>query len=167
MGTHTQTQFYQNWPGLPILKQCLLDSWESGLSNGVWHVSWHFETTFSWNNRGVERDGRVCQWKVILYTGLAKWAVSKETKRGEIEFAEEASGSQFIFQFRGSLSKSEIQFSLVSFRSLCWLGEFLFYKYSHDVHRVRYGWVSRNEENRSQNSRKFPTQLLFDWKVQN
>ena len=53
MGTHTQTQFYQNWPGLPILKQCLLDSWESGLSNGVWHVSWHFETTFSWNNRGV------------------------------------------------------------------------------------------------------------------
>ena len=53
MGTSLETQFSQNWPGLPILKQCLLDSWESGLSNGVRHASWHFETTFSWNNQGV------------------------------------------------------------------------------------------------------------------
>ena len=58
MGTHLQIQFSQNWPGWHILKQCLLDLWESGLSNGVRHVSWHFEISSSWNNQGVWRSNR-------------------------------------------------------------------------------------------------------------
>ena len=48
-----QTEISQNWHGCPILKYSLLNSWDSELSNGVWHFYGELRLSLQWYYRTV------------------------------------------------------------------------------------------------------------------